>query len=95
MIAEWDRATHSMWDGLQIIKPDRRRSLDQGARSRLNRPRDAHGARLHGMLSALAENEHLRIIKRTHEGRKLARANGVCFVEPACRTAFAWDVVHT
>ncbi len=30
------------------------------------------------MLSALAEDERLRIIKRTHEGRKIAQAKGVC-----------------
>jgi DNA invertase Pin-like site-specific DNA recombinase len=29
------------------------------------------------MLSALAEDERLRIIKRTHEGRQVARAKGV------------------
>ena len=29
------------------------------------------------MMSALAEDERQRIIKRTHEGRKIARANGV------------------
>jgi DNA invertase Pin-like site-specific DNA recombinase len=29
------------------------------------------------MLSALAEDERLRIIKRTHEGRQLARGKGV------------------
>jgi DNA invertase Pin-like site-specific DNA recombinase len=29
------------------------------------------------MLSAMAEDERLRIIKRTHEGRQIARAKGV------------------
>ena len=29
------------------------------------------------MMSAMAEDERLRIIKRTHEGRQLARAKGV------------------
>jgi len=29
------------------------------------------------MMSALAEDERLRIIKRTHEGRQIARAKGV------------------
>jgi len=29
------------------------------------------------MMSAMAEDERLRIIKRTHEGRKLAQAKGV------------------
>jgi DNA invertase Pin-like site-specific DNA recombinase len=29
------------------------------------------------MMSAMAEDERLRIIKRTHEGRQIARANAV------------------
>ena len=29
------------------------------------------------MMSAMAEDERLRIVKRTHEGRQIARANGV------------------
>jgi DNA invertase Pin-like site-specific DNA recombinase len=29
------------------------------------------------IMSAMAEDERLRIIKRTHEGRQIARANGV------------------
>ena len=29
------------------------------------------------MMSAMAEDERLRIIKRTHEGRKIAQAKGV------------------
>jgi DNA invertase Pin-like site-specific DNA recombinase len=29
------------------------------------------------MMSAMAEDERLRIIKRTHEGRQIARDNGV------------------
>jgi DNA invertase Pin-like site-specific DNA recombinase len=29
------------------------------------------------MMSAMAEDERLRVMKRTHEGRQIARANGV------------------
>ena len=29
------------------------------------------------MMSAMAEDERLRIVKRTHEGRQIARAKGV------------------
>ena len=48
VIAEWDRATRSMWDGLPIIKAhDRRQSLDQGSRPQLDQPRNPDGARLH------------------------------------------------
>src|ERR1700688_1221019 len=49
VIAEWDRATRSMWDGLQIIKAviDAAASIKVLDRS-LYRPHDADGARLHG-----------------------------------------------
>jgi hypothetical protein len=49
VIAEWDRATRSMWDGLQIIKAviDAGASIKVRDRS-LYRPHDADGARLHG-----------------------------------------------
>jgi DNA invertase Pin-like site-specific DNA recombinase len=30
-----------------------------------------------GIMSALAEDERQRIIKRTHEGRQIARAKGI------------------
>ena len=49
VIAEWDRATRSMWDGLQIIKAViDAGAADQGLRPQLYRPRHAHGARVHG-----------------------------------------------
>jgi DNA invertase Pin-like site-specific DNA recombinase len=78
VIAEWDRATRSMWDGLQIIKT----VIDAGASIRvldrnyidLTTPM---GRGFMAMMSAMAEDERLRIIKRTHEGRQIARANGV------------------
>jgi DNA invertase Pin-like site-specific DNA recombinase len=78
VIAEWDRATRSMWDGLQIIKA----VIDAGAVIKvldrnyidLTTPM---GRGFMAMMSAMAEDERLRIIKRTHEGRQIARANGV------------------
>jgi DNA invertase Pin-like site-specific DNA recombinase len=78
VIAEWDRATRSMWDGLQIIKA----VIDAGATLRvLDRSyidlATPMGRGFMAMMSALAEDERQRIIKRTHEGRKIARANGV------------------
>ncbi len=78
VIAEWDRATRSMWDGLQIIKT----VIDAGASIRvLDRSyidlESPVGRGFMAMLSAMAEDERLRIIKRTHEGRKLAQAKGV------------------
>jgi DNA invertase Pin-like site-specific DNA recombinase len=78
VIAEWDRATRSMWDGLQIIKA----VIDAGAtlyvldRSYIDLDTPM-GRGFMAMMSALAEDERQRIIKRTHEGRKIARANGV------------------
>jgi DNA invertase Pin-like site-specific DNA recombinase len=78
VIAEWDRATRSMWDGLQIIKA----VIDAGAAIRvldrsyidLTTPMERG---FMAMMSAMAEDERLRIIKRTHEGRQIARAKGV------------------
>jgi DNA invertase Pin-like site-specific DNA recombinase len=78
VIAEWDRATRSMWDGLQIIKS----VIDTGAiikvldRSYIDLTTPM-GRGFMAMMSAMAEDERLRIIKRTHEGRQIARANGV------------------
>ena len=78
VIAEWDRATRSMWDGLQIIKA----VIDAGASIKvLDRSyidlETPMGRGFMAMMSAMAEDERLRIIKRTHEGRQIARAKGV------------------
>ena len=75
---EWDRATRSMWDGLQIIKA----VIDAGAAIKvLDRSyidlATPMGRGFMAMMSAMAEDERLRIIKRTHEGRQIARAKGV------------------
>ncbi len=78
VIAEWDRATRSMWDGLQIIEA----VIDAGAavmvldRSYIDLETPM-GRGCMAMMSAMAEDERLRIIKRTHEGRKIARAEGL------------------
>lgn len=78
VIAEWDRATRSMWDGLQIIKAviDAKASIQILDRSYIDLTTPM-GRGFMAMLSALAEDERLRIIKRTHEGRQLARGKGV------------------
>ena len=74
VIAEWDRATRSMWDGLQIIEA----VIDAGAavmvldRSYIDLETPM-GRGCMAMMSAMAEDERLRIIKRTHEGRKIAQ----------------------
>jgi DNA invertase Pin-like site-specific DNA recombinase len=78
VIAEWDRATRSMWDGLQIIKAviDAKASVKVLDRSYIDLATPM-GRGFMAMLSALAEDERLRIIKRTHEGRQIARDTGV------------------
>src|ERR1700730_2887162 len=67
-----------MWDGLQIIKA----VIDAGASIRvLDRSyidlATPMGRRFMAMMSAMAEDERLRIIKRTGEGRQIARDKGV------------------
>ena len=78
VIAEWDRATRSMWDGLHIIKA----VIDAGATIRvLDRSYIDLGTPIGrgfmAMFSAMAEDERGRIIKRTHEGRKISQGRGV------------------
>ena len=73
VLAEWDRATRSMWDGLQIVK----QVLDAGATIRvldfpsLDLP-TPEGRGFLALFSAMAKRERMRIVKRTQEGRSLA-----------------------
>jgi DNA invertase Pin-like site-specific DNA recombinase len=78
VIAEWDRATRSMIDGINIIQ----RVADRGAAVRvLDKPwldlTTPMGKGILAFLSALAEDERLRITKRANEGRAAAKANGM------------------
>ncbi|MEO1152211.1 MAG: recombinase family protein [Pseudomonadota bacterium] len=78
VIAEWDRATRSMDDGLKIIT----RVADRGAAVLvLDRPyldlTKPLGKGLLGLLSAMAEDECERILRRANEGRRIAKENGV------------------
>jgi DNA invertase Pin-like site-specific DNA recombinase len=70
VLAEWDRCTRSMWDGLQIVKA----VLDAGATVRvLDFPSlDLTTRGFLALFSAMAERERPRIVKRTQEGRRLA-----------------------
>lgn len=73
VIAEWDRATRSYADGLEIL----RRVIEAKAEVKvLDHPAlnigGPFGQALLGLFSALAEMERDRIRKRTHEGRALA-----------------------
>ena len=73
ILAEWDRATQSLWDGLRIVK----RVLDAGATIRvLDFPSldltTPEGRGFRALFSGMAERERMRIVKRTQEGRRLA-----------------------
>jgi DNA invertase Pin-like site-specific DNA recombinase len=78
IIAEWDRATRSMQDGLAIVE----RVHARGAMIKvLDKPHlhltTSIGRGFIAFLSALAEDERHRILKRANEGRAAARKRGV------------------
>jgi len=80
VIAEWDRATRSMMDGITIIQ----RVADRGATVKvLDKPwldlTTPMGKGILAFLSALAEDERERISSRANEGREAAKARGVKF----------------
>jgi DNA invertase Pin-like site-specific DNA recombinase len=80
IVPEWDRATKSMFDGIEIIK----RIHDRGALIKvLDKPHlDLTTPLARGFiafLSAMAEDERQRIVKRANDGRKVARAKVVRF----------------
>lgn len=80
VVAEWDRATRSMQDGLAIIQ----RIADRAAMIKvLDRPyldlTTPMGKGILAFMSALAEDERERIIKRAAEGRRIARTKNVQF----------------
>ncbi|SEK87203.1 recombinase family protein [Jannaschia helgolandensis] len=80
VIAEWDRATRSMMDGINIIQ----RVADRSATVKvLDKPwldlTTPMGKGILAFLSALAEDERERITRRANEGRKIAVANGTKF----------------
>lgn len=80
IIAEWDRATRSMLDGIKIIE----RIVDRGAVVKvLDKPfldlTTTMGKGILVFLSSLAQDERERILRRGHEGREAAKARGVQF----------------
>jgi DNA invertase Pin-like site-specific DNA recombinase len=77
VVAEWDRATRSMMDGIAIID----RVLARGALVKvLDKPHldltSTIGKGLLAFLSAIAQDERERIAKRANEGRAVAKAMG-------------------
>ncbi len=78
VFAEWDRCTRSLSDGIQIMGKI-------GARGAAIRVLDREhldlttplGRGLLALLSALAEDERERIVRRANEGRTAARKRGV------------------
>lgn len=78
VVAEWDRATRSMLDGVHIIE----RIHARGALLKvLDKPHldltTPIGRGFIAFLSALAEDERQRIVKRANDGRAAARKRGV------------------
>jgi DNA invertase Pin-like site-specific DNA recombinase len=80
VVAEWDRATRSMMDGVAIIERINKRGclikvLDKPHLD-LTTPL---GRGFIAFLSAMAEDERQRILKRANDGRAVAKAKGVRF----------------
>lgn len=78
VVAEWDRATRSFFDGMKIIQ----QIMERGALIKvLDKPgldlTTPIGRGLIALLSALAEDERTRINARALAGRKLAVERGV------------------
>src|SRR3954469_3865828 len=77
VVAEWDRATRSMLDGVAIIE----RLHSRGCFVKV--PNKPHldlttplGRGLIALLSAMAEDERQRIVKRARDGLEAARERG-------------------
>jgi DNA invertase Pin-like site-specific DNA recombinase len=80
VVAEWDRATRSMIDGVSIID----RIAKRGALIKvLDKPHldltTRIGRGFIAFLSAMAEDERERIVRRANDGRKAAKARGTKF----------------
>ncbi len=80
VIAEWDRATRSMMDGICIIQrvADRSATVKVLDKSWLDLT-ILMGKGILAFLSALAEDERERIARLANEGRQIAIGNGTKF----------------
>jgi DNA invertase Pin-like site-specific DNA recombinase len=80
VVAEWDRATRSIIDGVRIIERIHQRGAFLTA---LDKPylnlATPIGRGFIAFLSAMAEDERKRIPQRRNDGRKAAKARGARF----------------
>lgn len=78
VVAEWDRATRSMMDGIEIMQ---RIAARDAYIKVLDKPHldltSPVGRGLLAFLSAIAQDERERIVKRATDGWNLAKARGV------------------
>lgn len=98
IVAEWDRATRSMQDGVKLLAQIR----EQGAfvkvldRAWLDLTTPI-GEGVLAFLSALAADERRRIVDRAEQGREAARERGVRFGRPpalsGAQQAFVRDFI--
>ncbi|SRR5579883_1135932 len=87
VLAEWDRATRSMMDGIAIMQ----RVAARGATIKvLDKPHldltSKIGQGILAFFSALADDECERIVKRAADGRKAAKEKGVVMGRPSALT---------
>jgi DNA invertase Pin-like site-specific DNA recombinase len=77
VVAEWDRVTRSMMDGVHLIERINKRGAPIKV---LDKPHldltTPIGRGFIAFLSALAKDERQRIVKRANDGRRAARARG-------------------
>lgn len=80
IVAEWDRATRSMLDGIEIIERIHARGSFVKVLDKLHLDLTTPlGRGLIALLSAMAEDERQRIVKRARDGLDAAKARGARF----------------
>jgi DNA invertase Pin-like site-specific DNA recombinase len=84
IVAEWDRATRSMLDGIEIMQRVAARGAAIKVLDKLHLDLTTPiGQGLLALLSAMAEDERQRFVKRAAEGRAAAKARNVKFGRPS------------
>ncbi len=83
VLAEWDRATRSMMDGIAIMQRVHARGAAIKVLDKVHLDLTTKiGQGFLAFLSALAEDERERIVKRANDGRKAAKLAGAKFGRP-------------